>query len=232
MIVTIPDTETPIDPRVPSEPGHPAWNLALLFPRQGEWTETEFFALKNNRRVELSEGCLDFLPMASYAHQLIAQFLCALMQAWVRANRVAGIVFMAPMKVRLWHDKIREPDVVFVSAKRLENAGQVTNSADLAVEIVSEGAEDRKRDLVTKRQEYARAGIAEYWIIDPGNQIILVLTLDGDVYRPVAELRHGDSLASTVLRGFMVDVTTLFAAGEEWRVLLQSEQDSTTGTDE
>jgi Uma2 family endonuclease len=39
--------------------------------------------------------------------------------------------------------------------------------ADLVMEVVSSHDEDRRRDLVVKREEYARAGIAEYWIVDP-----------------------------------------------------------------
>ena len=37
------------------------------------------------------------------------------------------------------------------------------------VEVVSE--DDPGRDLVTKRLEYAQAGIPEYWIVDPRKQV-------------------------------------------------------------
>ena len=34
-----------LEPRAPgSRPGDPAWNVALLFPRQGYWTEDEYLA--------------------------------------------------------------------------------------------------------------------------------------------------------------------------------------------
>ncbi len=38
------------------------------------------------------------------------------------------------------------------------------------------------RDLVEKREEYARAGIPEYWIVDPEQGQITVLALDGTGY--------------------------------------------------
>ena len=57
------------------------------------------------------------------------------------------------------------------------------DGADLAIEVVSEGAEARERDLETKRAEYARAGISEYWIVDPQESRITVLTLDGQTSR-------------------------------------------------
>ena len=37
--------------------------------------------------------------------------------------------------------------------------------ADLVIEVVS--PDDPDLDLVVKRQEYAQAGIPEYWIVDP-----------------------------------------------------------------
>src|SRR5216684_646925 len=72
----------------------------------------------------------------------------------------------------------------------------------------------RERDLVTKREEYARAGIGEYWIIDPEQQTITVLGLDGEQYRLHGEFALGQRAASAVLPGFEVDVATVFAAGE------------------
>ena len=56
----------------------------------------------------------------------------------------------------------------FVSTPRVEEAqGKYPSGADLVMEVVSGGREDRKRDLVTKRRDYARANIPEYWIVDP-----------------------------------------------------------------
>ncbi|MFO0956477.1 MAG: Uma2 family endonuclease [Isosphaeraceae bacterium] len=69
------------------------------------------------------------------------------------------------MPVRLGPDKIREPDIVFLLAEHADRIGkQVLEGADLVMEVVSE---DRRRDLVEKRADYAEAGIPEYWIIDP-----------------------------------------------------------------
>ena len=54
-----------------SRRGEPTWELALLFPFQGEWTESAYLALDTNRLIELSDGCLEFLPMPTVLHQLI-----------------------------------------------------------------------------------------------------------------------------------------------------------------
>jgi Uma2 family endonuclease len=55
--------------------------------------------------------------------------------------------------------------------------------AAIVVEVVSPGAEARRRDYETKREEYLAAGVAEYWIVDPQERRMLALTRHGDRWR-------------------------------------------------
>jgi Uma2 family endonuclease len=50
----------------------------------------------------------------------------------------------------------------------------------VVVEVVSAGGEER--DYVEKREEYLRAGVAEYWILDPATRILRVLRRAGDIW--------------------------------------------------
>jgi Uma2 family endonuclease len=81
------------------------------------------------------------------------------------------------------------------------------NGADLVMEVVSGDDEDRHRDLVEKRQEYARAGIPEYWIIDPEQEKIIVLLLRNKQYVIHGEFSKGQVATSHSLPGFTVDVS-------------------------
>ena len=162
--------------------------------------------------IELSDGCLEFLPMPTPFHQCIAQFLFEILKAWVVA-RALGEVFIAPLPVRLWAGKIREPDVVFVRPGRILNRHRPPAGADLAIEVVSPGEENRERDLNKKRAEYAAAGVTEYWIVDPQENRIVVLTLDGSVYQVHGEFAPRTQATSVLLAGFAVDVAAVFAAG-------------------
>src|SRR5437667_10409389 len=77
----------------------------------------------------------------------------------------------------------RRPDFAYYSAAdaaRIDlKANRVLGVPTLVVEIVSE--EDEERDTVTKRKEYARAGIRHYWILDPQRRTALTLALrDGE----------------------------------------------------
>jgi Uma2 family endonuclease len=186
----------------------------LLFPPQGQWTEDEYLALerRTSRLVELSDGQIEVLPMPNPIHQRIVGYLYRVLQACVAALG-SGEVFFAPLPIRLWAGKYRDPDVVFLKPGRIFDPRRQPEGADLAVEVVSEEDKDRQRDLVTKRHEYAQAGIAEYWIVDPAAETILVLVLDGGTYRVHGEFRRGTTATSVLLSTFAAEVTAAFDAG-------------------
>jgi Uma2 family endonuclease len=74
------------------------------------------------------------------------------------------------------------------------------------MDVVSEDAASRARDYEDKRRDYAQAGIPEYWIVDPAEPKILVLSLEGDRYHVAHEAGVEAHAASRVLPGFEVSV--------------------------
>jgi len=185
--------------------------MALLFPMQGHWSEEEYLALHTNRMVELANGCLEVLPMPTILHQLIAQFLYEQLKAFIQAGP-GGLVVMAPCPVKLFHGTCREPDIVYMGPDRSIDRAGYPQGADLVMEVVSEGAEARKRDLETKRAEYATARIAEYWIIDPETTTVTVLTLVGQEYQIASQSGLGGSVTSRRLPGLSTAVGDIFEA--------------------
>lgn len=188
----------------------PTWEIAYLFPSQGMWTEGEYLALSGNRLVELSDGNVEVLPMPTELHQMMVLFLYEMLAGWVRA-RGAGKVLVAPFKIRLWPGKMREPDVMFMgSANDHRRNNEFWEGADLVMEVVSD--DDRRRDLETKRYEYAQAKIPEYWIVDPKKSQITVLKLVQEGYEEHAVSGIGGRATSALLEGFEVDVQSVFSA--------------------
>lgn len=200
---------------VRSASGTPTWEVARFFPRQGEWTETQYLALETgNHRVELNHGVLEFLPMPTIVHQLLSQFLFLALQGHVSKNDLGTVVFAA-YRVRIDEKTQREPDVLFVpKGGTLHNL--FTEDAALVVEVVSEGKENRDRDLLQKRTEYAAAGIPEYWIVDPETTTITVLSLPegGGEYALHGEFQPGQTATSVLLDGFTIDVADCFEAAD------------------
>jgi Uma2 family endonuclease len=194
--------------------GRPTWETALLFPKQGEWTEDDYFALEgsDNRLKELSNGCLEVLTMPTYRHQLILKYLVKAVEKYLAESQTGGEVIFAPLPVRLWPGTVREPDLIYLSAARAERTETYPDVADLVMEIVSDAPDDRKRDLVVKRKEYAKAGISEYWIVDPKHLTVTVLALKRKTkqYREHGTFKTGDEAASKYWPKFRVAVTDLF----------------------
>jgi Uma2 family endonuclease len=185
----------------------------MHFPTQGQWTEEEYLALDSNKLVELSDGCLEVLPMPAIFHQLIVKFLHRLLETFVAAH-AEGEVLFAPLPVHLWQGKFREPDIIYFRPHRVKDVHGQPEGADLVVEVVSEGEENRKRDLITKRQEYAAAGISEYWIVDPQEKQISFLFLEGQTYQHHGVFVPGAAATSLLLPGFTASVDAVFAAGQ------------------
>ena len=194
----------------------PAWAVAELFPAQGQWTEDDYLDITDstNRLVELVDGRLEVLPMPTIGHQLIVMFLCDVLREFVKPRNL-GVVIFAALRVRLRERNIREPDVVFKTREHLDpQADRYWEKADLVMEVVSADAKSRERDWVVKRQEYAQAGIAEYWIVDPQQQRVVVLRLDGDHYVTHSEAGANGEVCSALLAGFAVDAAHIWAAAK------------------
>ena len=215
MSTAVPSSAEIEDQKVVSRRGTPTWEMAYMYPRQGQWTEEEYLALDTGRLIEFTDGCLEFLPMPTLSHQFILEFLFDQLRAFLKQSGTPGRASFAPVPVRLWKDRYREPDLFYLRPERLRKNLKYPDGVDLAMEIVSGGDEDRKRDLETKPQEYAEAGISEYWIVDPERRTITVLILDGNAYRVHGEFGAGQTATSVLLDGFAVSVDGTFAAGEE-----------------
>ena len=160
-----------------------AWEVALLFPVQGEWSEDEYLWLTDYTSilVEFTDGHIEVLPGPTDEHQRIVLFLYRALYAFLTALG-SGVVLVAPLRLRLQTGRYREPDVLLLrSANDTRRSNRFWTGADLVLEVVS--PDDPERDLVRKRREYARAGIAEYWIVDPAAAHIMVLRLQGTTYR-------------------------------------------------
>lgn len=197
--------------------GQPAWEVAHLYPVQGNWTEDEYLALTHstNHRVEFTDGTIEVLPMPTEAHQLIMVYLLNALGAFLSPSRL-GLALPAGIRVRLPDGKFREPDIAVMLAQHAQRrTNEYWNGADLVMEIVSDDPASRRRDQEKNREVYASGGIPEFWIVDPETQQITVLTLDGQKYAEHGVFAPGDQATSVVLSGFALDVAAVFQSAKQ-----------------
>ncbi len=178
---------------------------------QGTWTEAQYLKLTDtcNRLLEFTDGRIEVLPMPTDRHQTILQFL--LVACLPIMGETGGAVRFAPLRLRIGNGRYREPDLLLVrDADDPRRANAFWTGADLVMEVVS--PRNPLRDTRDKRLEYARAGIPEYWIVNPIDETVTVLELDGNTYLEHGVFRRGDQADSTRVPGLAVDVAAVFDA--------------------
>ena len=176
---------------------------------QGFWTQAQYLKLTNwsNRLIEFTDGRIEVLPMPTQQHQAISRFLFLALYSFVRG--IGGNVFYAPLRLRIRDGKFREPDLLLVThADDPRCRNDYWFGADLVAEVVSPDNPDR--DLIDKREDYAEAGIPEYWIANPIAGTLTVLVLSDGEYREHGVFRPGEQTDSPSLPGFSVDVKEMF----------------------
>lgn len=183
--------------------------VAELYPPQGQWTEEDYFALPDTHRlVELSEGRLIMPPHPTYSHQTALQNLFLKLQAFVEEHQL-GIVRFAPLPVRLWPGKIREPDIFFLAKEHADRLGeQACGIPDLVVEVLSPAT--HRTDRLEKFLEYAKAGVSEYWLVDPAGQTLEVFALREGAYELFGRFGPGEAARSRLLTGLEVAADEVF----------------------
>lgn len=182
-----------------------------LAPLQGLWTVEQYLKLTDHPSclVELSDGRLEVLPMPPRSHQMILAFLYRVFFAFLHPR--GGLVLFAPLRLQVGPAAFREPDLLLLlSADDPRAQNRYWSGADLVLEVVSE--DDPERDTVDKVRDSASTGIPEYWIVNPLDGTITVLSLTGDAYAPYGVFRRGDQATSALLEGFSVSVDEVFGA--------------------
>jgi hypothetical protein len=109
---------------------------------------------------------------------------------------------------------IVEPDLVYMSKARAAEVltpQHVRGTPDLVVEVGSPGT--RRRDEMIKRRLYERAGVTEYWIVDPELDLIRVYRRSDERFGRAIELvsKAGDVLTSELFPGLELPLAGVFA---------------------
>lgn len=155
------------------------------------YTLDDYYALPDEQRVELIDGVFYDMAAPAFLHQLILMHLSYLFHDCAEQHGLPCEVFAAPCDVRLDRDNYTmvQPDLLVICSpqdylhmKRLEGA------PDLAVEILSPST--RSKDMILKLYKYEKAGVREYWIVDPEHRTVTVHFFDTDRYDPVRYTFH------------------------------------------
>jgi Uma2 family endonuclease len=166
--------------------------------------------MPDEKSYELVDGELVERPMGNYA-SLVAGNLFFILASFVRPRRL-GVLLPAEAGYQCFRDsedRVRKPDVSFISSGRLPGnrpaEGYDTIAPDLAAEVLS--PRDLASEVDEKIEEYLRAGVRLVWIVNPNSRTVRIHRRDGTI----TGLHEGDDLSGEdVLPGFSCSVAEIF----------------------
>jgi Uma2 family endonuclease len=176
--------------------------------RTRRWTYADYCRIPPDRmRHEIIDGRHFVNPAPSPYHQTVSRRLQYELMRLIE-KRGLGEVFDAPIDVHLGPGTVVQPDLVVLRTRTRSIVGdkKLTGVPDLIIEILSPS--NRRHDTRRKRARYERAGVREFWLVDPDTHTIEQLLLRRGRYELVAAT--SDRITLRVLRGVTIEL------GEVW----------------
>ena len=160
-------------------------------------------------RYQLIQGDLYMAPAPNRFHQEISRNLQFELHTYLKGNPI-GKLFDAPFDVYLDEINVFQPDILVVLKERLGILTEegAEGAPDLVIEILS--PKTRRLDLANKKQEYARAGVKELWIIDPEPRTIMIHQFASGGVENLRQINEKDRLSTDLLPGFNLASETIF----------------------
>ncbi|HZN40701.1 MAG TPA: Uma2 family endonuclease [Planctomycetota bacterium] len=168
------------------------------------WTYADYCRIPADRnRHEIVDGRHFVNPAPSPYHQLVSGRLQHQLMTAI-TDRDRGVVLDAPLDVHLGPGTVVQPDLVVLRPENRSIIGdkKLTGVPDLLIEILSPS--NRSYDRRTKRDRYERAGVREFWLVDPDAHLIEQLVLRHGTY--TAPIIATDRIRLRVFRGIELDL--------------------------
>jgi len=176
-----------------------------------KFTYEDYCLLPEDRRYELIEGEFFVVPSPSVIHQRISANLEELLRRYVK-EKECGEVLDAPLDVLLSPQDVVQPDIMFISKERahIVTDANIQGAPDLVMEILSPSTAERDRTV--KKKLYARYGVKELWLVNPGAQTVEIFSLEEGEEKPPRLYARSDRrpAVSPLLSDLSVDLDRIF----------------------
>lgn len=155
---------------------------AYQVKKQGEYTLEDYYALPDERRVELIDGVIYDMSAPTSIHQLIGSEIREQLNSFIKSKKGTCIPFVAPVDVQLDCDDrtMLQPDVLVVCDRNKIIKRCVYGAPDFVVEVLSPST--KRKDGIIKLSKYISAGVREYWIVDPDKKQVVVYDFQKEDY--------------------------------------------------
>ena len=197
-------------------PAPPTADFSPTHPN-GSYTYADYLTWCYPPYVEVIRGWASIRPTPWTRHQQCLGNLLFQLTTFLRQRPHPAQACMGPLDVRLAatsrHDTqtatVVLPDLfVVLNPRQMDEIGCV-GAPDWIIEIVSPGT--ITRDTRTKFDLYAESGVAEYWILYPGEQIITAFVLKGNEYELAGEYYEPGPVLNHTLPELRLEWADVFA---------------------
>lgn len=184
---------------------------------KARYTFADVLTWEENERIEIINGEAVMMAPPSSTHQEISGALFAQLYNYLEGKQCR--VYAAPFAVRLFEqgedapedvDTMVEPDLSVICDKSKIDKRGCKGAPDLVIEILSPST--RRHDRLVKLGLYQRAGVREYWIVNPEDRTVQVMLQDGAGSLRIHEDYGQDDVAKVnVLDGCFIELSKVFA---------------------
>ncbi len=142
------------------------------------YTEEDYYARPDDVRTELIDGVFYDMAAPTQIHQELVGAIYRKIADFIDSNKGKCKVIPSPFDVKLEENKdnIVQPDISIICDSKKLDGKRCNGAPDWVIEIVSSG--NPAHDYVKKLNLYQKAGVREYWIINPDNDTVLTYLFD------------------------------------------------------
>ena len=187
----------------------------MPLPKEDHYTLADVLTWDEQERIELIDGAPVMMAPPLRLHQEIITALLAQLYNYLEGKKCK--VYPAPFAVRLFEksgdrpenvDTLVEPDLsVVCDPDKLDDVG-CKGAPDLIIEVLSPSTQ--RHDRLVKYNLYQRAGVREYWIVDPTAKSVQTFVLEDGHYTAASFGSPDDVLKVSVLDGCFIELSKVF----------------------
>ncbi len=190
----------------------------MALPEENKrYTFEDFLNWEEDERIEIIDGDVFMMSPPATIHQKVSGELFRQIANYLEGKSCE--VFSAPFGVRLFErngdkpedvDTVVEPDIIVLCDKSKLDEHGCKGAPDMAIEILSPST--RRHDKLIKFNLYQRAGVREYWIVDPYTSSVSVYLLGEDgKFALHEEYGRKDIAKVNSLRGCFIELEKVFS---------------------
>ena len=185
----------------------------MSLPQEDQrYAYADYYEWDDGERWELINGAPYLMsPSPLRAHQKISMELARQLATFLKGKPCE--IFAAPFDVRLnadtYDDTVVQPDLLIVCDRSKLDDKCCVGAPDMVIEILSPST--WRHDKFVKFHVYRKAGVREYWIVDPDAETVQVCILENGKY---VTTMYGDSdiVSVHILDGCTVNLREVFGA--------------------